>query len=184
MDRVRRVLVSRFLWIFAGLFLLSFAANRWVEAEGGPRAVVAEWGVWAPLAAFVLQTVTSMTPIGAILIAVVNGMLFELWVAILINIASGVVGGVVMYLLWRRGDHEFDIRTRMEALPRWFRRHAGDNVWFLSSLRLFPWAGGRVADLIAGSHRIPLRTQLLSLVLGYLPGSILYALTGAGLLHL
>jgi uncharacterized membrane protein YdjX (TVP38/TMEM64 family) len=184
MDRVRRVLVSRFLWIFAGLLLLSLVANRWVEAEGGPRAVVAEWGVWAPLAAFALQTVTSMTPIGAILIAVVNGMLFELWVAILINIASGVVGGVVMYLLWRRGDHEFDIRTRLEALPRWFGRHAGDNLWFLSALRLLPWAGGRVADLIAGSHRVPLRTQVLSLVLGYLPGSILYALTGAGLLQL
>jgi uncharacterized membrane protein YdjX (TVP38/TMEM64 family) len=184
MDRMRRVLFSRFLWILAGLIILSIVANRWVEAEGGPREVLARWGVWAPLAAFFIQTITSMTPIGAVFISVVNGMLFELWVAILVNLCSGVAGGTAMYLMWRRGDHEFDIQTRMDVLPHWLRRHAGDNLWFLVALRQLPWAGGRFADLIAGAHHIPLRTQILSLLLGYLPGSVIYALVGAGLLRL
>lgn len=181
---MRRLFLSRFLWIVVFLTVLSLVANRWVEGEGGAREAVARWGHWAPLAAFVLQTVTSMTPVGAVFLSIVNGMLFELWLAVLINLASGIVGGIVMYYLWRRGNHEFDIETRLAVMPRWFRRHAGDNVWFLTALRQLPWAGGRVADLIAGAHRVPLRTQLLSLVLGYLPGSVIYALMGAGLLAL
>ena len=184
MERVRRVLLSRFLWILLGLTALSLAANHWVEEEGGPREVLAHWGVWAPLVSFVVQTTTTMTPIGAVFISVINGVLFNLWVAIAINLSSGVVGGVIMYLVWRRGDHEFDIQARMAVLPRWFRRHRGDNLWFLVALRQFPWAGGGLADLIAGSHHVPLRTQTLSLVLGYLPGSIFYALLGAGILRL
>lgn len=184
MDRLRRMILSRFLWVLAILILVSVAANRWVEDEGGPRAAVARWGVWAPAAAFVLQTVTSMTPVGAVFLSVVNGMIFDLWLAVLINLASGVVGGVAMFLVWRRGNHEFDIQSRMQAMPRWFRRHAGDNVWFLAALRQVPWAGGRVADLIAGAHGVPMRTQILSLLIGYLPGSVIYALMGAGLIAL
>jgi uncharacterized membrane protein YdjX (TVP38/TMEM64 family) len=184
LEPVRRVLLSKFLWVLILLVVVSVLANRWVEEEGGPREAVAQWGMWAPLAAFVLQTITSFTPVGAVFLSVVNGMLFDLWLAVAINLASGIAGGVVMYLLWRRGNHEFDIQRRMEAMPQWFRRHAGDNVWFLVALRQVPWAGGRVADLIAGAHRVPFRTQLLSLVIGYVPGSLIYALMGAGLIAL
>jgi uncharacterized membrane protein YdjX (TVP38/TMEM64 family) len=183
-NSLRTVFLSRFVWIFLVLVAVSFSVNRWVDHEGGARHVVEDWGLWAPLIAFVIQTVTTMTPIGAVFIAVVNGMLFPLWLAISINLSSGVVGGIGMYFLWRRGDHEFDIQSKMAILPRWFRRHAGDNLLFLVVLRLLPWAGGGVADLMAGAHRIPVRTQLASLLLGYFPGSVLYALMGAGLIKL
>ena len=184
MKLLRRILLSRFVWIFVALILASLSINRWVDAEGGARVVVERWGIWGPLVAFVLQTITTMTPIGAVFIAVINGMLFPLWVAIAINLASGVVGGIGMYFVWRRGDHEFDLQTRMNALPAWCRRYRHDNLLFLVLLRFFPWAGGGVADLIAGAHRIPLRTQIASLVLGYAPGSVAYALIGAGLVAL
>jgi len=181
---VRRIVGSRFLWTFAVLVALGLAANRWVELEGGPREAIRQWGVWGPIVAFVVQTLTTMTPIGAVFLAIVNGALFGPQLGTGINLASGVVGGVMMYFVWRRGDHEFDIRDRMRHLPEWFRRHAGDNLLFLVALRLFPWAGGSLADLIAGSHHIRLRTQIASLVLGYFPGSVIYALIGAGLIHL
>ena len=181
---MRRIVGSKFLWTFAVLVALGLAANRWVELEGGPREAIRQWGVWGPIVAFVEQTITTMTPIGAVFLAIVNGALFGPQLGTAINLASGVVGGVMMYFVWRRGDHEFDIRDRMRHLPEWFRRHAGDNLPFLVALRLFPWAGGSLADLIAGSHQVRLRTQIASLVLGYFPGSVIYALIGAGLIHL
>lgn len=184
MNVLRKVFASRFLWTFVALILASLWIDRWVEGEGGARVVVERWGVWGPIVAFVLQTITTMTPIGAVFIAVVNGMLFPLWVAIVVNLASGVVGGIGMYFVWRRGDHEFDLATRLQHLPPWSRRYRHDNLLFLVLLRFFPWAGGGVADLLAGTHRIPLRVQIASLVLGYAPGSVLYALMGAGLLSL
>ena len=75
----RRLVLSRFLWILLVLVALGLATNRWVEAEGGPRHAVQQWDVWAPLASFTIQTITTMTPIGAVFIAVVNGILFKLF---------------------------------------------------------------------------------------------------------
>lgn len=178
---IRKIVLSRFIWLLLGVIALGLMMNRWMDEEGGPRAVVQQYGIWAPLVSLVIQTVTTMTPLGAVLISIVNGMLFPLWLAVAINITSGTLGGIGMYYIWRRGDHEFDIQNAMTALPQWFRRRAGDNLKFLVLLRLLPWAGGSLADLIAGCHRIPLRTQFLSLLLGYLPGSVGYALLGAGL---
>ncbi|MCA9751424.1 MAG: VTT domain-containing protein [bacterium] len=180
----RRILRSKFLWTVVILVAAGLAANRWVELEGGPREAIRQWGVWGPLVAFVVQTITTMTPVGAVFLAVVNGALFGPQLGTGINLASGVVGGVMMYFVWRRGNHEFDIQQKMRRLPAWFHRHAGDNLWFLTALRLFPWAGGSLADLVAGSHQVPLRTQIASLIIGYAPGSLIYALIGAGLLRL
>lgn len=181
MTWIRKIVLSRFIWLLLGVVALGLLMNHWMDEEGGPRKVVQQYGLWAPLASLVIQTVTTMTPLGAVLISIVNGMLFPLWLAVAVNITSGVIGGIGMYYIWRRGDHEFDIQNAMNALPQWFRRRAGDNLKFLVLLRLLPWAGGSLADLIAGCHHIPLRTQILSLILGYLPGSLGYALLGAGL---
>jgi uncharacterized membrane protein YdjX (TVP38/TMEM64 family) len=173
---------SRFVWIVVALVAVSLALDHWVDGRGGAKEVVQSWGIWAPLVAFVVQTLTTMTPIGAVFIAVVNGMIFPLWLAITINIASGVIGGIGMYFVWRRGDHEFDIDRHIAKLPPWFHSIAGPNLLSLTLLRLVPWAGGGLADLIAGARRVPLWVQILSLILGYAPGSVLYALMGAGLI--
>jgi uncharacterized membrane protein YdjX (TVP38/TMEM64 family) len=173
---------SRFVWIVVGLVVVSLALDHWVDGRGGAKEVVQSWGIWAPLVAFVVQTVTTMTPVGAVFLAVVNGMIFPLWLAITINIASGVIGGICMYFVWRRGDHEFDIERHIAKLPPWFHSIAGPNLRSLTLLRLVPWAGGGLADLIAGARRVPLWVQVLSLILGYAPGSVLYALMGAGLI--
>ncbi len=183
-ERLLRLAMSKFVWVLFGLALLAFAIDEWVTVEGGPRAVVERWGIWAPLITLVIQTVTTMTPIGSMLISVLNGALFPFWTAFFVNLASGTLGGIAMYYLWRRGDHEFDIQSRMRLLPERVRRYAGDNLLFLVLLRFVPWAGGALADMIAGAHHVPLRTQALSLVIGYIPGSLLYALVGAGLLRL
>ena len=44
MERVKRILVSPFIWILVTVVLISVAANRWVEVEGA-RAVVSQWGI-------------------------------------------------------------------------------------------------------------------------------------------
>jgi uncharacterized membrane protein YdjX (TVP38/TMEM64 family) len=183
MERVKRILVSPFVWILVTVILMSVTANRWVEVEGA-REVVSQWGIWAPLASLVIKTLTNVTPFGAVALAFVNGALFDFWTAVILNLLSGVLSGIAMYYLWRQGDHEWDIRSRIQTLPEWMRRYQADNLWFLILLRVIPWAGGSLADLIAGSHHVPLRTQVLSLVIGYLPGAIIYSLAGAKLASL
>ena len=181
---LRKVLLSRVLWLLVGIVAIALATDQWMNQEGGPQAVVAEWGIWAPLASLALSILTKATPLGSVLIMIANGALFPFWLAVALNMGSGILGGIIMYYIWGRGNHAADIQGGMQKLPMWFRRHAGDNLIFLSLLRIVPWVGGNVADMIAGSHRVQLRTQILSLVLGYLPGAFLYALAGAGIVRL
>ena len=181
---VRRFFLSRVLWLSLGIVAIALATDQWMNDEGGPKAVVANWGIWAPLASLALSILTKATPLGSVLIMIANGALFPFWLAVTLNMGSGILGGIIMYHIWGRGNHASDIQSGMQKLPMWFRRHAGDNLIFLSLLRVVPWVGGNVADMIAGSHRVPLRTQLLSLVLGYLPGAFIYALAGAGIVRL
>lgn len=183
-GRVRRLLTSWFLWLLLGVLVLTQLTDRWVEHEGGAKAVIESWGVWAPIASFVLKAITTMTPIGAVFISVLNGALFPFWLSVLLNLGSGVSGGLIMYHVWKRGDHEFDIQTSLRRLPRWFRMRSPDNFTFLVLVRNIPWAGGSLADLIAGSHRVPLRIYLPSIILGNLPGAVIYTLIGAGAVHL
>ncbi|MCZ6560503.1 MAG: VTT domain-containing protein [Gammaproteobacteria bacterium] len=180
MHRIKRAVLSPFVWMLATMILLSIAANRWVEIEGA-REVVSQWGVLAPLVSFLVKTLTNVTPFGAIVLSVVNGALFSVLAATLINLVSSMVTGLIMYRIWQRGDHEWDIRARIQALPVWLRSYQADNWLFLTLLRWVPWAGGSLADLIAGSHHVRLRTHFASLLLGYLPGSLIYALIGAGM---
>jgi uncharacterized membrane protein YdjX (TVP38/TMEM64 family) len=180
---VTHVLRSRFLWSAIFVVGLGWATNRWIGGTAGAEAAVRQFGVWAPIVAWTLKMVTTMTPVGAVVMSIAVGGLFPFATAVLVNLSSGVVGGLVMYHIWRRGNHEFDIQSRIRRLPPWLHRHAGDNLWFLVALRLLPWAGGTLADMIAGAHQVRVRTQVISLVLGYLPGAILYTLIGAGLLR-
>jgi uncharacterized membrane protein YdjX (TVP38/TMEM64 family) len=183
-KRAKAILLSRFLWLLLGVIGTSLIARHWVLAEGGPREAVAHWGIWAPIGSVLIQTISTPAPGGALCLSMINGALYRLWIAVLVNLLSGILGAMGMYYIWRRGGKEFALRERMQSLPPWLRRHVGDNLPALTLLRLVPWAGGGLADMIAGTHHVPLRTQFLSCLIGYIPGSVIYALAGKGIVHL
>jgi uncharacterized membrane protein YdjX (TVP38/TMEM64 family) len=180
-KRLKKIAVSGFLWLLLGAIVLGVLAEMWVQEEGGLRTVVERWGIWGPSIGWIAKTATSMTPIGSVLLPVAFGALFDPWTAIFLNVTSGVVAGTAMYGVWRRGNHEFDLQSQLKTLPTWFRVHQADNLFYLIALRQLPWAGGSLADLLAGAHKVPLRTQILSLLIGNLPGAVLYTLIGKGL---
>ena len=91
---VRRVMLSGFLWLIVFALVVGIAAEQWVEAEGGLRLVVERWGIWGPLVGWLAKTVTSMTPIGAVLLPVAFGAVFDAGLAIFLNLTSGMVSGL------------------------------------------------------------------------------------------
>jgi uncharacterized membrane protein YdjX (TVP38/TMEM64 family) len=86
--------------------------------------------------------------------------------------------------MWRRGDRELHIHDRLHALPQWARRFVRSDLPSLIIMRMLPWAGSNLSTLLASAHRVPMRVHIVSVVVGSLPGSIIYALIGAGLVTL
>lgn len=172
---------SSFFWTVAAIGAIGVACRLWLAGQSDPAGAVRALGVMAPLAAVALQTMTMMTPVGSSVIPTANGMLFPLALAVALNLAGGLVGGIGMYYVWRRGEAEIGIRKRLDALPVWARRFARADLASLTVLRMLPWAGGSLSTLIAGTYRVPLRVHVLSVLIGSLPGSVIYALLGAGM---
>jgi uncharacterized membrane protein YdjX (TVP38/TMEM64 family) len=172
---------SSFFWTFAVIGVAGIICRLWLTAQSDPAGAIRALGVMAPLAAVALQTMTMMTPVGSSVIPTLNGMLFPLAVAVALNLAGGLAGAIGMYYVWRHGERKIGIQKRLGALPAWARRFAGADLTSLTVLRMLPWAGGNLSTLIAGAYHIPLRVHILSVLLGSLPGSIIYALLGAGM---
>jgi uncharacterized membrane protein YdjX (TVP38/TMEM64 family) len=51
-------------------------------------------------------------------------------------------------------------------------------------MRMLPWAGANISTFLAGTNHVPLRVHVVSVLVGSLPGSIIYALLGAGIVRL
>jgi uncharacterized membrane protein YdjX (TVP38/TMEM64 family) len=178
------VLRTSFFWQLVTLLSLAVASRWWLGAQDDPELTLVQWGALAPLGAIILQALTAVTPVGTSMIPILNGAIFPLAVAIACNVIGGVLGATAMYGIWRRGDRELQIARGLERLPAWARRYARDDLLSLALLRLLPWAGANLANLIAGARGVPLRTHVLAATLGALPGSIIYALLGAGVVSL
>ncbi len=179
MNTVTAVLRAPLFWQLTTLVLLSFLIRYWLGTHRDSGDVISEWGAVAPLALVLMQAVSSTTPMGTSLIPMVNGALFPLAFAVALNVVGGVVGGICMYYVWQRGERDLQLRERLDRLPRWTRRFARGNLLSLVLLRYLPWAGGNLANMIAGTQRVPLRIHVLSVALGSLPGSLFYAYLGA-----
>jgi len=171
---------SSFFWTLTLIAAVGIACRLWLGTHEDAAGTLRTFGVMAPLVALAVQTATMMTPVGSSVMPVVNGMLFPLVLAVALNLAGGLTGGVIMYRVYHRGDREIGLKQRLDALPSWARRFARTDLASLTILRMLPWAGGTVSTLLAGTCGVPLRIHILSVLLGSLPGSIIYALLGAG----
>jgi len=164
--------------------LLGLATKHWLGSREEAARTIGSLGMLAPLATVTLQCAAAMTPVGSSLIPTLNGMLFPLLLAMTLNLIAGVIMGVALYYFWRHGDREYKIHERLNSLPPWARRFARSDLLSLIIMRMLPWAGANVATFLAGTCEVPMRVHVTSVIVGSLPGSILYALLGAGIVAL
>lgn len=171
-------------WQILLLVLVGLATKHWLGSRDDAARTIRSMGALAPLITVVLQCVTSMTPVGSSLIPMLNGMLFPVLVAMALNMTSGLITGVILYYFWRRRERDLHIQERLNSLPPWARRFARNDLLSLIIMRMLPWAGANVSTFLAGTTGVPLRVHVVSVIVGSLPGSIIYALVGAGIVAL
>lgn len=184
LQTLTRVVRAPLTWQLLVLVVLGLAIRYWLGPRDEAARTIRSMGALAPLFTVTLQCVTSMTPVGSSLIPTLNGMLFPVLLAITLNIAAGLITGVVLYYFWRRRERDLHIQKRLDSLPPWARRFARNDLLSLIVLRMLPWAGANVSTFLAGTTGVPLRVQVVSVLVGSLPGSIIYALIGAGIVAL
>ncbi|HKW13069.1 MAG TPA: VTT domain-containing protein [Candidatus Krumholzibacteria bacterium] len=183
-QTLARVVRAPLTWQILGLVLLGIATRYWLGSQTDAARRIRSTGSLAPLITVTLQCLTSMTPVGSSLIPTLNGMLFPVLAAMGLNMASGLITGVALYYFWSRRERDLHIQKRLDSLPPWARRFARDDLRSLIIMRMLPWAGANISTFLAGTNHVPLRVHIASVFVGSLPGSIIYALLGAGIVRL
>ena len=92
--------ILEFAWLIVviGLFVVSIKLIRSGELE----AYVASFGIWAPIAVFILKISTLViAPLGGFPLYVIAGALFGSWYGFLICFIADVVGTSICFLLSR-----------------------------------------------------------------------------------
>lgn len=179
-----RLVRTGLVWQLLALLTLGLTVRYWLHTQHDLAQTIRSLGILAPLLTVALQCATSMTPVGSSMIPTLNGMLFPVGVAIAVNMLAGLLTGVGMYYLWRHGERDIQLQRRLATLPRWAQRFARTDLVSLVVLRQLPWAGANVATLLAGSHGVPLRIHVASVLIGSIPGAVIYALLGARIVAL
>lgn len=183
-DIVMPIVRTPFTWQLAAIATISVTSKVWLGSQQDAGEFIRAMGAAAPLGLVILQASMAMTPMGSSLIPIVNGMFFPLALAVSINLAGAVLSGVTLYYVWRRGQRDLQIQERLRSMPVWALRFVRTDLRSLIVMRYVPFLGCNMANLLAGSHRVPLHIHVVSVVVGALPGSIIYALVGAGIIAL
>ncbi len=147
-----------------------------------------EWleslGVWAPVVAPFFTVAAALLPIPGEVPAAANGMIYELWLAILVTWGGSLAGAWLSYELARRfGRPWVEIRVPSGAL-----RSLDDLVVRGRSAvlvaRLVPFVSFHVLNYGLGLTAMRRGTFLWTTGLGIAPGAVAFTAGGAGLMAL
>ncbi len=157
--------------------LQKLAENRqdlgaWVSGHY-PLAILAYTGLYAAVVALSLPVAAPLTLAG--------GLLFGWLVGGLATVTAATIGAVAVFLL-ARGALAAPLARRagpkLEKLRAGFQQDAMSYLLFLRLVPAFPFWLVNLAPALLG---VKLRTYIVATVLGIIPGTFAFALTGAGL---
>jgi uncharacterized membrane protein YdjX (TVP38/TMEM64 family) len=157
---------------FETLVLKRQALRGWVEAH--PVAGFLGYG-----AAYALAVALSIP--GAVLLTIMAGFLFGAVTGSLLAIVAATLGASLLFLAARTSLGEMLARRAGPFVARvgdGFRRDAASYMLFLRLVPVFPFWLVNLAPALFG---VPLRTFLWTTAVGIAPGTLAFALAGAGL---
>lgn len=118
---------------------------------------------------------------GGSFLTIAGGLLFGWWVGGLVTVVAATIGATAIFLAARTslGDA---LRARagpfLSQLSEGFRKDAASYLLFLRLTPIFPFW---LVNLAPALFHVPLRTYVLTTIVGIIPGTFAYAVFGSGL---
>jgi uncharacterized membrane protein YdjX (TVP38/TMEM64 family) len=170
------------LWV--ALFLsIAIPLGLWVDSLGGPEAFAQRFGLAAPFLTVPVHTILSVTPFPSELFVLANGTAYGwLWGGLL-GWLGWSLASMLEYTLAARTSKDLDLDAQIAKLPPALQKLPVDHPLFLILGRQVPF-GFHVVNILAGVKRISPWRHLWCSAVGSVPGAVLYAGLGAGVLSL
>lgn len=159
--------------------VLSATVVLGVDALGGPEALLARFGPFAPLAGVIVIALAGLQPFpGGEILLVAQGALFGLALGGTVCLAGSTAVAAIRYRLASRLTGAADVHEI--RMPAWLRRLPVGHPAFQILVRQLP-LGGFAIDLASPAAGVSTMRHHTCAALGAAPGSWLFAAIGAGL---
>ena len=172
------------LYALAGLLILGVFLYRWVASIGGPDTFRASFGAVAPLVTVPIHVVIAIAPVPSDFIAIANGALYGFALGTGLSWLGWWIAALAEFGLGKRVRRDFLLESNMERIPGWLRRFPIDHPAFLIGARQIPWLGGHITSFVPGAAGVSLRRYVWCSAIAIVPGAVLMAAIGAGLMKL
>ncbi len=183
----RRWLPLIILAVVAALTIAS-GAHRWLSLEAialhkGRLETFVDAHFVLALSLFmaIYTAVVALSIPGALLMTIVAGLLFPLWIAISAVVTAATLGATIVFLIASSSLGEA-LRAKGGAsvarMTAGLKEDAASYMLFLRLVPVFPFALVNLAPAIVG---VPLKTFIWTTLLGILPGTTAFVLAAASL---
>lgn len=146
------------------------------------QGYISGFGVWAPMAFFLLQTVQIIiSPIPGNVTALVGGALFGFWPAMLISFAATVAGSALAFGLAKLFGRPLVVKlVGKDIVNKYVDTFAKKSEFLLATMFLVPFFPDDALCFIAGLTAIRWLPFLLIVIIARPPGLIFSTLVGSG----
>jgi uncharacterized membrane protein YdjX (TVP38/TMEM64 family) len=163
----------------AAVALLIYIARHQEAVKGFIQGL----GIAGPIVSILLYGILAVSPIPADPLTLVNGAVFGPVWGSLIAWTGMNFAAMVEYFVGTRIGSAADFEERRENLPFGLGKLPVNSPLFLLGGRLLTGAGSKVVSYLSGIYRISMWRYLWTTSLSTLFGSLIFALSGAGLLN-
>jgi uncharacterized membrane protein YdjX (TVP38/TMEM64 family) len=171
--------VLLFFWLDLGRFLTlkSLKANRQALLDyytAHTLVMVAGF-----MTIYIIQTALSLP--GAAILSLAAGAIFGSIMGTVYSVLSASIGATLAFLVTRYLLRDFVLNRfghRLEGMNRELEQRGFNYLLFLRLVPLFPFF---LINLAAGLTKLPLRTFMLSTLIGIIPGGFVFVNAGASL---
>lgn len=118
---------------------------------------------------------------GAAVMSIAGGFLFGWVISVPVTITAAVIGAIIVFQIVKTSLGAA-LATRAGPLVQRVSQGFAENAFsYLLFLRLAPVFPFFMVNAVAGLCRVPLKTFIIATAIGIIPGSLAFALLGAGL---
>jgi uncharacterized membrane protein YdjX (TVP38/TMEM64 family) len=160
--------------------LIGFASLVWLQGIGGPEALRARLGPWAPFCSLTLHIAVELTPLANVIpFGIANGSIYGFWVGTLLSWLGWMAAALLQFAMVRSGSGE----PAPEAAPRrpgWIERLPVGHPAVLIVGRWLP-GGAYFVNFGASALGVSLTRQLTCAAIASAPAALGLAALGAEL---
>jgi len=183
-NLLARLLTSPSFYLLFIVIVIGTFVGGWLVSNYGPKVVRESLGVWAPFVTVPVHIVVALSPIPSDVISIANGAVYGFLLGTGLSWFGWWIAAILEFGLGYRVRADFQFDDRVSWMPKWLRRFPVNHPVYLIGARQIPWLGGHLTSFIPGAAGVALKRFLWCSAIAVIPGAIVMAAIGAGLMRL